>query len=49
MTADEAYFVSGSGLTNHCMDISATRQGDAGSLSFAGGHLEIGDCKNKCV
>jgi prepilin-type processing-associated H-X9-DG protein len=46
---DDAYFAGSPGWPNYWVNISATRHGGAGGLSFADGHSEIKTWKDKYV
>jgi prepilin-type N-terminal cleavage/methylation domain-containing protein/prepilin-type processing-associated H-X9-DG protein len=46
---DDGYFAGSPGLPNYWINISATRHGNAGGLSFADGHSEIKSWKDKYV
>ncbi len=46
---DDGYFAGSPGLPNYWINVSATRHGNAGGLSFADGHSEIKSWKDKNV
>jgi prepilin-type N-terminal cleavage/methylation domain-containing protein/prepilin-type processing-associated H-X9-DG protein len=46
---DDGYFAGSPGLPNHWINVSATRHGNAGGLSFADGHSEIKSWKDNTV
>jgi len=46
---DDAYFACSPGLPDYWINVSATRHGGAGGLSFADGHSEIKSWKDKNV
>jgi prepilin-type processing-associated H-X9-DG protein len=41
LSIDDGYFACSPGLPNYWINVSATRHGNAGGLSFADGHSEI--------
>ena len=49
ISIDDTYFAGSLGDPNHWENISATRHGGAGGLSFADGHSEIKSWKDKNV
>ena len=49
ISIDDAYFAGSPGDPNHWENVSATRHGGAGGLSFADGHSEIKSWKDKYV
>ncbi len=48
-TIDDGYFAGSPGLPNQWINVSATRHGRAGGLSFADGHAEIRVWKDKYI
>jgi prepilin-type N-terminal cleavage/methylation domain-containing protein/prepilin-type processing-associated H-X9-DG protein len=49
ISIDDGYFAGSPGLPNYWINVSATRHGDAGGLSFADGHAEIKAWKDKYI
>jgi prepilin-type N-terminal cleavage/methylation domain-containing protein/prepilin-type processing-associated H-X9-DG protein len=48
-TIDDGYFAGSPGLPNKWINVSSTRHGGAGGISFADGHSEIKSWKDKYV